>query len=477
LFDYTPQEVARLKETDVIGRTLGADRGLKVKVFPEVNVPGIKNPKVTTKLTEDFFVEGGGKAFGSFISAPKGQLPEPFTTKKPGDVDAMFDNLKVEAIAPRLTRYTKLLRTKAGENVEVSPANDNVIQFSKGVTGTEPGAKFLEAKSGINQETLGLDDIAPEVFRGFNMNTGRTVKFGRARAITAGEQLLRKAAGASIISPGKLPGETPSFSGAGILGKQGNPRGLKDVAGFVQQTLGLINIRKGSYNPYSRYKAAKAEGSLNRYLQTFTPEQRADINTKLLEKTGFEYNFVGKGNQKQKSSSYSAGVLKSVYGRNKIEKSMSLQVSRYSSSPRFSSAGYAVSSLRSVFGSSSSRSPSKSPSRSSSSYSLFGSPSKSSSSKSSSSKSPSISPSSLFGSPSPSRSPSKSPSKSPSRSPSKSPSPYRPKSPSKYPSLYPSSRGFKQPKQPKQSYSYFKREYSLLDFVTSLKKQRRKKRK
>ena len=90
---------------------------------------------------------------------------------------------------------------------------------------------------------------------------GTSVPFGKTSAITAGEQLQRKGAGATIMSSGQ-PGETPSFSEPGVLGKQGNPRGLKDTAGAVQQAAGIIQIKEGSINPLQRVQAAKGKKDL-----------------------------------------------------------------------------------------------------------------------------------------------------------------------------------------------------------------------
>lgn len=453
VYDFSPAEQQRIDEVIRINRILGRDKGLRVGQFVEVNVKGIKNPKAVTPLIEDFVLEGKGKVYGSFISAPKGQLPEPWTTKSPGDIDVMFKNLKVEEIKPRLEGLTKALQD-LGEDVELSPKNDNIIQFRS-------GEKFLEAKSGINQETLGLDDLAPEAYLGFNLETGRTVKFGKARAITAGEQLMRKGAGTLIVSPGKLPGETASFSVPGILGKQGNPRGLKDVAGFMQGGYGLSDIRAGSWNPVKRFGGERAKAAMDRFLETYTPEQQSDILGKLYEKTGYELGAGKEAPKMPELSGYSFGGSlgsKGFSAYSDIEESLFSFSSAASGSPGRSASSASASSISSYsfLSDFTSPSPSHSPSKSGSPGSP-GSPSRGGSPGS---------PSSLFsdyGSPGSPRSP----------SPSRSGSPGSPGSPSIIPVPPESPRSFIPPKGdlmfafPKSKpvkFGYFYKERNFFDF-------------
>ncbi len=283
LIDFTPLEEARISKVVESGRILGKDKGLPVKDFV-AGVEGLKSPGKATKVVEGFTKGGDGVYFGSLTTK---QLPKGYQTLSPGDVDVIFPKLTVEQIRPRISKATKELQM-IGENVEVSPRGDNIIQFRS-------GEKFLEAKSGINQEMLGLGDEAPAGYLGLefpDLKHGRiakTVPFGEARAITAGEQFLRKGAGATIVSPGKGLGETPSFSQPGLLGKQVNPRGLKDVAGFFQSGKGLVDIRSQSINPFKRSKGTKAGRALDDAFGTYSVEQRADILTKLEATTGTDF--------------------------------------------------------------------------------------------------------------------------------------------------------------------------------------------
>lgn len=276
--DYTPEEMTRVESVVEAGRVLGSDKGLTVKeAF--FNVEGLKNPEVASRIVESFIKQNKGVVFGSSTTL---QLPEGYRTLKPGDIDVIFPELSVEQISKRLPKLAESLK-KSGEPIRVS--TENVLEF-------ESGEKFLEAKSGVNQEILGLGDEAPAGFLGFRFadlkagQIGKTVPFGEIRAITAGEQFLRKGAGSLITSPGKLPGETPSFSEPGILGKQGNPRGLKDVAGFIQSGKGLVEIRSESFNPITRFRGEVARSALERFYESFSPEQRIDIASKIESITG-----------------------------------------------------------------------------------------------------------------------------------------------------------------------------------------------
>ena len=213
-----------------------------------------------------------------------------FQNIKQGDIDIQFPDLTVAEIKPRVEALTKQLQAK-GEDVRISPTGKGtIIEFVPETPGAQ-GKKFIEVKSGIDQEAAGLADEAPAAFLGIQFpnikagQSGATVPFGKTSAIRPGEQLERKVAGATIMSSGE-PGETPAFSEAGVLGKQGNIRGLKDTAGAVQQAAGIIQIKESSFNPLARIKAARAKPELSKFLGSYTPEQQADILTKLDEITG-----------------------------------------------------------------------------------------------------------------------------------------------------------------------------------------------
>ena len=300
-------EKARQIETlPKVAERVQFEKGLPVKEF-ELNIEGLKRPKKATEIVSKDIIGDEGVIFGSLLTKqlPKktplelpisnrvaellGEQPgrlkvsEGFWTKA-GDVDIIFPDLKVSQIAPRLEKGVPKLQ-RAGELIEVSPQGTNVLQFKK--PSKVAGEKFLEAKSGIDQEILGLGDTAPVGIAGFQFpnlkagQVGSVVKFGEVKAITAGEQTLRKLAGSSIVSPGKLPGETTAFSQAGVLGKQGNPRGLKDVAVGILQMKGIAEIKKARLSPIERARGAEVERLAESYFKSFTPEQQADIVKKL----------------------------------------------------------------------------------------------------------------------------------------------------------------------------------------------------
>ena len=309
LIDYSPAEITRVESNVRLSYHLGTEKGQPVKEFI-VNIEGVKDPTATTKAVEAFVGEEG-VIYGSLVSKElPGETTGPYSLSylkdvrtggnvkvsqfqnvKQGDVDIIFPDLTVAEIKPRVAELTKQLQTQ-GENVEVSPTGKGtIIQFKD----TAPGVdnKFLEVKSGIDQAEAGLADEAPAAYLGIEFpdfhkgQVAKTVPFGKTRAITAGEQLQRKGAGATIMSSGQ-PGETPSFSEPGVLGKQGNPRGLKDTAGAVQQAAGIIQIKEGSINPLERVKAVRGKRDLANFLESYTPEQQTDILNKLDTITGSE---------------------------------------------------------------------------------------------------------------------------------------------------------------------------------------------
>lgn len=219
-----------------------------------------------------------------------------------GDVDVLIPKLKVAEIKPRVAEFTQILKagkmklpsgdwlyaeTGIGENVRVSPKGKGTIIEFPPQKGVAQGKKFFEFKSGIDQATAELGDEAPSGFLGVKFanikagQSGDTVAFGEMRGIFAGEQLARKGAGATIMSSG-MAGETESFSEAGILGKQGNVRGLKDAAGFFQFGTGTLEIVKGSFG---KFKVPKLESDIKGIFETYSKPQRADILAKLKDIT------------------------------------------------------------------------------------------------------------------------------------------------------------------------------------------------
>ena len=431
ILDYTPEEVTRVQSNVDVSYLLGSEKGLPVKDFI-VNIEGVKNAPVVSRAVGTF-VGKEGIIYGSLVTKQlEGATGEPFkinyltdpTTNKPlvlsqfqnvkqGDIDVIFPDKTVAEIKPELEIFAKKLQT-LGEDIEVSPRNDNVLQFKS------TGEKFLEAKSGIDQDTLGLDDEAPAGYLGIkfpDFKKGQSpsiVPFGETRAIKIGEQLQRKGAGSTIMSPGE-GGETQSFSQPGILGKQGNPRGLKDTAGFVQTATGIISIKSGK-GVISKIKAKIAEKQLGKFFESYTPEQKKDIILKVKETTGTEdikVKLQTKINQEAESSSPSIGsfVSSNVYSPSFVTASGSV-----SSLNIPSTSGFSTSSSKSL---SISKSPSKlsstskSPSPSTSGRSSYTSPSPSDSPSVSYDFKPSNytssytspSPSSSYTSPSPSRSP------------------------------------------------------------------------
>jgi len=215
-----------------------------------------------------------------------------FQNVKQGDIDVQFPDKTVAEIKPIIERTAQQL-IAAGENVRISPTGKGTVIEFVPEGGVGQGEKFLEAKSGIDQAEAGLADEAPAAYLGIefpNMKAGQsgeTVPFGKTRATKAGEQLQRKGAGATVMSSG-LPGETPAFSEPGVLGTQGNPRGLKDTAGAVQQAAGIIEIKGTSKNPLQRIKAERGKQDLSKFLESYTPEQQTDILNKLDTITGSE---------------------------------------------------------------------------------------------------------------------------------------------------------------------------------------------
>jgi hypothetical protein len=317
-----PEETTRIMEFIKSARELGKEKGLNPdKVY--FNIEGLKNKAAAGKSIMQLSSEQGGVIFGSITTQ---RLPIGFKNIVSGDVDLIFPKSTVEELIPIISKKAAQLKG-LGEDVQISKTNPLIIEFK------QTGGKLIEAKSGINQELLTPNDIAPAAFLGFKFpnlkggEIGKTVKFAEGKSITAGEQYLRKVAGSLIFSTGKT-GETASFSEIGILGKQGNPRGLKDVAGMFQTGSGLIELKSQSWNPFKRASAKRAFGSMEKSFKSYTPEQQLDILTKIEEITGSKiinlkgasagksYFSIGKG--EIGSTGFSSKVLFSPSPRNSV---------------------------------------------------------------------------------------------------------------------------------------------------------------
>lgn len=295
LLKLTPEERMRTQLFPKIGVKIQGTEGMPVKDFT-ANIEGLKYPDKFSQILDNWMSKEGGIYYGSIITKnlpesggiklTTGEITKGFQNKKFGDIDAEFSTKTVEQLRPAVADFAKQLRA-AGEDVGLSmdPATGqslNIIEFS---AGPYKGNKLFEAKSGNNQETLGLNDAAPAGIAGFMFNF-EPYPFGKAQGISIGEQTLRKYAGALIVSPGKLPGETASFSGPGILGKQGNTRGLKDTAGAIQGTLGIAELKKGSWNPITRMIGKQLEKLGETYFDTYSQLQKSDLSAKLKDLIG-----------------------------------------------------------------------------------------------------------------------------------------------------------------------------------------------
>ena len=422
VIDYTPVEVTRIAAAQQASLLYRNAPGLKVKdVLFEVKE--LRSASKASKIIESFSRTNKGEVFGSATTL---QLPKQYRTV-PGDVDIMFKTKTVAELIPKVELLARRLRS-SGEDVRVSSSNPLIVEFR----GT--GSKLVEVKSGIDQNILGGEE-ARGGFLGVTFGE-KSVRFGKTRAITAGDQLARKYSGATIVTPGGKA-ESAAFSDkAGVYGKPA--RADKDIAGAVLQTRGLVSIDQGKF--FRRGRAAKGEVVLEKFLGTYTPEERLAIETKAISMTGQDRVRLSTGRRLSVSPSLSRSV--SSIGFSPVVSSISSREPRssvLSLSPRISPSLSPISSP----------SPSRSTSRSSSYRSRSPSRSSSLSFSTSPSYSPSPSPSPLSSpsrSPSPSLSPSPyiSPSKSLSPSPSPSPSPtYSPPPPPflGFPSLGPPSRG------------------------------------
>ena len=436
VLDLTPAEITRVKSLQSAGRILRKEKGLKVKdvIFA---TESFKDPIKASKLIEKQLAPEKAVIFGSGLTAPAtrvkffglvkgektaGVLPKGFGSfTASSDIDVFFPKLTMAEIQPKVSKLAMGLQ-EFGEDIRVSTKSANVLEDLK-------GQKVAEFKSGIDQELLPGESPAPAGGLGFKFpdikagQLGKTTRFGKFNAITIGEQFTRKEVASAFFRPADVGSSTPkAFQGAGVfpIGRR-----TKDISGALITGRGIVARRRSSvFRPFTEPGSIKAEGSLNKFLGTFTSEQQADILTKTKELG--EFNFAiktGKTTTPSTSTGFKSptlgkvGVTKGGFGsRISINK-------EFGGSPSPKIKGVVSRSpvipsnfTKSVFG----KSPSPSPARSKVSKSL---------SPSSFSKSPSKSPS-PFRSPSPFKSPSSSVGSKISRSVFGSGSPSRSGSPS-----------------------------------------------
>jgi hypothetical protein len=283
-------EVRRIRDTAKVSEALQGDKGLIVKdpLFNVESIPEQKRPSFS-RIVDTVTADEGGVFFGSSTTQ---QLPKRLSNKVVGDVDVYYPTRTEADISTKIIpRYVEEMNKK-GIEVRVSKQNPKAIEDAA-------GNKILEAKSGIDPGALGTaEDVALAGFSGVrfaDIKRGQmvdTVRFGQGRAITAGEQTARKGAASSFINP---PIDTPELPGAfsegGVFGKvrPTEPRTLKDVAGFIQGAEGLLELRSQK-NPVVRAiesrETVAARQALDRYKQSFNPEQQALIDQKIADITG-----------------------------------------------------------------------------------------------------------------------------------------------------------------------------------------------
>ncbi len=284
VLDLTPEELTRISSAQEIIRVGGTERGLTVReVF--FNIESFKNKQLASRIIDQELGIGGGVVFGS---ATTQQLPDDFQVKL-GDVDVLFPRKTEPEIFPIVETIARRL-SAAGENVEVSPKNPLVIQ-------TKEGLKIFEAKAGINPTELSGDELAGVGGLGFDfpdLHAGQiasTVRFGRARAITIGEQLTRKGVASIFFRPGDvMAGEL--FQQAGVFPR--GKRGEKDIADFIQTGRGITELKRSSIvtNILRPDIVPRSEAAIKKFLESFTPEQQKAILKLIAERKATEIDFV-----------------------------------------------------------------------------------------------------------------------------------------------------------------------------------------
>lgn len=250
------------------------------------DVEGIKDVSKASRIVEAETAAAEGVFFGSGTTK---QLPKGYQWK-PGDIDVIFPTKGEKFLQQEYIPRTVKRLQAIGEQVEISPRNPQIIQFRS-------GEKFLEAKAGIEPTAFSGEEIASAGGLGFkfpDLHTGaigKTVPFGKAKAITAGEQMTRKTVASSFFRGEDLGPETPKeFSQGGIFPKG---RRTKDIAGMIVSGLGISELQKASLNPVTRLKGAIAQANVGRILSTYTQAQQQWIAKTISEKvTGFDTTII-----------------------------------------------------------------------------------------------------------------------------------------------------------------------------------------
>ena len=298
LLKITPKEKARVGAIQELVKAELKTKGLKVKdpLFP---IEEFRDPKAASKIIEKFVAEEGGEFFGS---ATVEQLPKGFRLK-PGDIDVSFPTRtesEVKIIASELARRL----SKIGEDVSVSADNPLNIVTSK-------GTKVFEGKAGIGATSLSGDPSGVGAL-GFDFaKSGSKVKFGKAKATRAGEQLARKGAASTFFRGESVAAETPlAFREAGVL-----PKGKRtgDISGFIAQAEGLAEIKISSGKPIRVIEGLREKALTKKLFKTFTSEQKLSIEQTIIEKGGFKIR-LGELTKKQTPDLSIGKVTKSLSG-------------------------------------------------------------------------------------------------------------------------------------------------------------------
>lgn len=272
----------RIGYTQKIIRRTKFEKGIPVKeAF--FDVEGLKYPKKSSKVIEKIAGKEG-KIFGSAVEQ---RLPKGYR-RKIGDVDVFFEGLSEKQIASRVSKGAKELKL-LGENVRVSPSNPLVIEIKPKVKGTQ-GIKIFEAKAGVSPSLYSGSEIAPTGALGFEFpnikggQIGKTVKLGKTKSITIGEQVTRKGAGTSMFRGKTTSVKTPKeFSAGGLL-----PKGtrFKDLPDFVRESRGIAKIQISSKNPIKRLVGKSTKTKIEGFMGTFTTKQRKVIETRIAKDIG-----------------------------------------------------------------------------------------------------------------------------------------------------------------------------------------------
>lgn len=349
----TPAQYSSFQSKITVLRSLSGEKGLPVEEVT-LDLPLLKNEAKASKVIMDIAAQEDLIIFGS---QTKPQLPSRYRVIS-GDVDLLKAGGTQEQAMIITNKLNAGLRS-IGENVRISTRAGQ----QKAIIETLRGEKILEIKTGTEADAmLSGSPPAQAGYAGFDFPNlragilGKTVKFGDAKAIYAGEQLLRKGAASGFFRGETTNIKTPKALRAGgmfPLGKR-----PKDLADFYIQALGVEETRV--FRDSVIVKKIRSS-----FIEGYTPEQRVEI-TKLIKKriTGEEFapervfikpvkssflsSVISKAEPTYSYSFKSSSVLKSAYSVSDYS------TSRYSSA--VSSAGSMASSVISKSGSPSSRS-------------------------------------------------------------------------------------------------------------------------